>query len=145
MVKAKDDDLRVVEVTFGNRGGGSNVAFMSPVDGGLRVSVRPSDKVGGEIKARSIKSIKARWMVDADGKPKRLDVTPAKPGERSTKVRYNASGTRPHFYVTVTNVADRVTTEGSCACPEEHIDGDTFSFAVPPDMRFERGEKTDER
>ena len=139
MAKTKDDGLRVVEVTFGNRGGGSNMAFMSPVDGGIRVSIQPSDKVGGEIKSRGVQSIKAQWRVDADGQPKWLDVTPAKAGERSTKVRYNASGTRPHFYVKVGDVGDRATNLGSCACPDEQVNGDTFSFAVPPDMRFERG------
>src|SRR5262249_57437696 len=98
MAKTKDDGLRVVEVTFGNRGGGSNMAFMSPVDGGIRVSIQPSDKVGGEIKSRGVQSIKAQWRVDADGQPKWLDVTPAKAGERSTKGRYKARGTRTHLF-----------------------------------------------
>jgi hypothetical protein len=143
MVKAKDsnDGLRDVEVTFGSWGGSNTQAYMSPVDGGIRVKVRPSDKVGAEIKQRGIKSIKARWRTDANGQPKQLVVTAAKPGERSTKVRYNASGNHPHFFVKVGNVADRVTTEGSCACPEERLDGDTFSFAVPPDLRFNKGER----
>ena len=139
MAKAKDDGLRVIEVTIGNRGD-SAVASMSPVDGGKRVNLRPSDKVVGEMKARGVKSVRASWEVDANGQPQRLNVRPAKPGEPGIKVRYDVGNLRPHVHISTSDVGQVTAVGSSCICPDEQVNGDVFSFAVPIDMHFKKGE-----
>jgi hypothetical protein len=138
MAKMKEEGLRRIEVQVGNRGGGSAVSLMSPVDRGRRVNLRPSQKAASAMKERNVGVVRATWLVNGKGKVEWLEIVPAKPGEAGHKVRDDG-----HIYVPTSDVGKAAFTPGSLSnCPEELIDGDVFRFKPPDGLRFDKDAST---